>query len=52
MIPVRNECVYSIQRALKCARCEFQLYLFTKVYDVHSSVCEDAAGIGALQVRE
>ncbi len=43
MIPVRNECMCSIQRALKCARCKFKLYLFTEVYDVHSSVCEDAA---------
>ncbi len=48
MIPVRNECICSIQRALKCARREFKLYLFTEVYDVHLSVCEDVAGSGAV----
>ncbi len=32
MIPVRSERICSIQRALKCARCEFKLYLFTEVY--------------------
>ncbi len=44
--------VCSIQRALKCARREFKLYLFTEVYDVHSSVCEDAAGSSAVQIYE
>ncbi len=34
MIPVRSERICSIQRALKCARCEFKLYLFTEVYYV------------------
>ncbi len=44
MIPVQSVC--SIQRALKCARREFKLYLFTEVYYVtlHTSlvsfVCE------------
>ncbi len=37
----------------KCIKvCEFKLYLFTVVYDVHSSVCEDAAGSGAAQIHE
>ncbi len=51
MIPVGSERICSIQRALKCARCEFKLYVFTEVYYVtlHASlvsfvcVCEDAA---------
>ncbi len=34
MIPVRSECIYSIQSALKCARRELKLYIFTEVYDV------------------
>ncbi len=33
MIPVRSERIYSIQSALKCARCELKLYIFTEVYD-------------------
>ncbi len=34
MIPVRSERIYSIQSALKCARRELKLYIFTEVYDV------------------
>jgi len=34
MIPVRSEHIYSIQSALKCARHELKLYIFTEVYDV------------------
>ncbi len=34
MIPVRSEHIYSIQSALKCARRELKLYIFTEVYDV------------------
>ncbi len=34
MIPVRSERIYSIQSALKCARHELKLYIFTEVYDV------------------
>ncbi len=52
MIPVRNECICSIKRELKCVKREFKLHLFTEVYDVHSSVCEEAAGSGAAQIRE
>ncbi len=44
LIPVRRECICSIQRALKCARRAFKLYIFTEVYDdIYSSVCEDVA---------
>ncbi len=32
MIPVRSERIYSIQSALKCARRELKLYIFTEVY--------------------
>ncbi len=40
MIPVWSKRIYSIQRALKCARREFKLYLFTEVYYVtlHASL--------------
>ncbi len=34
MIPVRSERIYSIHSALKCARRELKLYIFTEVYDV------------------
>ncbi len=34
MISVRSERIYSIQSALKCARRELKLYIFTEVYDV------------------
>ncbi len=34
MIPVRSECICSMQSALKCTRREFKLYIFTEVYDV------------------
>ncbi len=34
MIPVRSERIYSIQSALKCARRELKLYIFTELYDV------------------
>ncbi len=34
MIPVRSERIYSIQSALKCARRELKLNIFTEVYDV------------------
>ncbi len=34
MIPVRSDRIYSIQSALKCARRESKLYIFTEVYDV------------------
>ncbi len=34
MIPVRSKRIYSIQSALKCARRELKLYIFTEVYDV------------------
>ncbi len=51
IIPVRSEHICSIQIALKCARREFKLYLFTEVYYVtlHASqvsfvcVCVDVA---------
>ncbi len=42
-IPPWFRCICSIQRALKYARREFKLYLFTELYDVY----EDAAGSGA-----
>ncbi len=47
-------CICSIQRALKCAKREFKLYLFTEVQYVmsHLSVCEDVAGSGAAQIHE
>ncbi len=34
MIPVRNERIYTIQSALKCAGRELKCYIFTEVYDV------------------
>ncbi len=34
MIPVRSERICSMQSALKCARHEFKLYIFTEVYNV------------------
>ncbi len=34
MIPVQSKRICSIQRALKCVRHEFRLYLFTEVYYV------------------
>ncbi len=34
MIPVQSERIYSIQSALKCARRELKLYIFTEVSDV------------------
>ncbi len=34
MIPIRSKRIYSIQSALKCARRELKLYIFTEVYDV------------------
>ncbi len=41
MIPVRSEHIYSIQSALKCARRELKLYIFTEVSYMmsHLSVC-------------
>ncbi len=38
MIPVRSERICSMQSALKCARREFKLYLFTEVY-CHTRPC-------------
>ncbi len=32
MIPVRSERICSMQSALKCARREFKLHIFTEVY--------------------